>query len=161
MGTSWYDVVYNGIPYQKNIDACNNGTEYHIDEEWAHAQQQYSACQHLVRSRERIDSQSGKSLGSACDVSRSSTCRLMFNRLSLTGRPEHGQKLQDNADPIECNTAAQWNSVRSAQDVYIPIQVLTSAGCTSSSECIVYTSFASSTHSVRHCANEHKFEEVP
>lgn len=78
-GTFWYNVLYNRILYQQNVDECSNGTTDHIDEKWAHAQQKYNSCQHLVRSRKRMDSQSGESLGSAFNVSRSSTCMLMFS----------------------------------------------------------------------------------
>lgn len=120
----------------KSVDDRSNVTAYHIDKEWAHAQQQYDTCQHLVRSRERVDSQSGESLGSACDVSRILICRLMFSGLPLTGRPEQGQNLQDNVEPLECSTAARWNGVRSAPDVYKQIQVLTPGGYPPNSECI-------------------------
>lgn len=130
-GTVWYNVLYDRLLYQQNVDDCSNGTAYHIDEEGAHAQQQYNTGQHLVRPRERIDSQSGESLGNACDVSRISTCRLMFSRFSLTCRPKHGQIVQDGSEPIECSTAARWNGIRSAQDVYMQIQVLTSGEYTS------------------------------
>lgn len=136
VGTNWYNVLYDRIVCQQNVDECSNGTAYHIDEEWAHAQQQHNTCQHPVASRERVDSQSGESLGSACDVSRSSTCRLMFSAFPLTGGPEQGQTFQDSHEPLECSTAARWNGLRSAPNVYKQIQVLTPGGYPSSSECI-------------------------
>lgn len=161
-GTSWYNVLYDGILYQQNVDDCSNGTAYHIDQEWAHAQQQYDTCQHLVRSRERIDSQSGESLGSACDVSSASICRLMFNGLSLTGRPEHGQNLQYSAEPLECSTAARWNGVRSAQMFTFKYKCSPLVGIRPvQSASVRHILLESGTHSVRKYAEIPKFEEVP
>lgn len=62
MGTIWYNMLYDRLLYQQNVDDCSNVTAYHIEKEWAHAQQKYNTCQCLVRSRERIDSQSCESL---------------------------------------------------------------------------------------------------